>query len=167
MNNNFVKFKKRATITATNNDKYLLEKNRFFIMPHRGIKRYKHKYGNACTITKIDPITGEFNLKDVSFITDVYSFDNKRLRFLQSTYKNVKMFDTEMHDNGKELPIKVIETSDGLVQSISSIEVKKMETDLEVDVKKDSLTIITIDPRIKKLLLIPKEMIERGRKKDL
>ena len=61
MNNKYIKFKKRATITTNNDEKYLLEKNRFFIMPHRGIKKYKHKYGNACTITKLDPITGEFN----------------------------------------------------------------------------------------------------------
>ena len=165
MNNKYIKFKKRATITTNIDEKYLLEKNRFFIMPHRGIKKYKHKYGNACTITKLDPITGEFNSKDVSFITEVYSFDDNRLRFLMDTYKDAKKFDTELHDNGKELPITVIEDSEGKYQTIESISVRNLDSDIKEESFNKDTTVTFMD--IKVLRLLYKQLAEKSNKKGL
>ena len=145
MNNNFVKFKKRATITTANNDRFLLERNRFFIMPHRGIKNYKHKYGNICTITKLDHDNNVLRPNDVSFITDIFSFDDNRLRFLVETYKGATMFDTEMHDNGKELPITVIEKYDDKKQTIGSLSIKDIKTDLEKDSLNNDVTVTYFD----------------------
>ena len=148
MNNKYIKFKKRATITTNNDEKYLLEKNRFFIMPHRGIKKYKHKYGNACTITKLDPITGEFNSKDV-----------------RDTYKDAKKFDTELHDNGKELPITVIEDSEGKYQTIESISVRNLDSDIKEESFNKDTTVTFMD--IKVLRLLYKQLAEKSNKKGL
>ena len=149
-------FRKKATITTSNNDKYLLESHRVFIMPHRGNKRYRHKYGNLCSITKLDEnnsVTLQPN--DQSFIGKIYSFDDSRLRFLLDTYKDAKSFDTEMHDNGKELPITVIETYTDKTQCIASIgDIVQFDSDIEEQS-------IKFDIKILKLLR------EKSNKKDL
>ena len=150
-------FKKSATITTSNNDTYKIESGRYFIMPKFGKKRIKHQYGNACKITKIDDNQDEvLSPNDVSFIGEIFSFENNRLRFLQSTYTDVKAFDTELHDNGKELPITVIETYDAKTQCISSIgDIVEFKSDIDEQSYK-------LDIKILKLLLK-----EKSNKKDL
>lgn len=151
-------FKKSATITTSNNDTYKIESGRYFIMPKFGKKRIKHQYGNACKITRIDKNQDEvLSPNDVSFIGEIFSFENNRLRFLQSTYTDVKAFDTELHDNGKELPITVIETYGDKTSRISSIgDIVKFES----DIKEQSYV---IDIKVLKLLMKEKSK----HKKDL
>ena len=151
-------FNKTATITTSNNDTYKIESGRYFIMPKYGKRRYRHRYGNAFTITKLDNNKeGELlTPNDISFIGEIYSFENNRLRFLQDTYKDVKAFDTELHDNGKELPITVIEGYDEKTQCISSIgDIIEFKSDIEEQSYK-------LDIKILKLLLK-----EKSEKKDL
>ena len=163
-----IKFKKMATIT-TSDGCYVLERSRFFIMPHRGRKRYKHKFGNLCTISKLDKDKNKLHVDDVSIISEIYSFDDNRLRFLMDTYKDAKVFDTEMHDNGKELPITVIEKYDDKKQSIRSLDVLKFESD--IDPKEDSLATVTLfDIKILRLInksLRPDLVAGKSNKKDL
>ena len=151
-------FKRSATITTSNNDTYKIETRRYFVMPKYGKKRIKHKYGNACTITKLDKNNNSDVLtpNDISFIGEIYSFENNRLRFLQDTYKGVKAYDTELHDNGKELPITVIETYDSKTQCITSIgDIIEFKSDIDDQSYK-------LDIKILKLLLK-----EKSNKKDL
>lgn len=158
-----IKFKKQATIT-TPDGCYVLERKRYFIMPHRGIRRFKHKYGNICTITKLDSNREKLNINDVSVISEIYSFDDNRLRFLMDTYKGTKTYDTEMHDNGKELPITVVEKYDSKIQTIESLEVLKFESDIVT--KEESLATVTYFD-IKILRLINKTLTGKSTKKDL
>ena len=153
-------FNKTATITTSNNDKYVIESGRYFIMPKRkNNRRYKHRYGNACTITKVDS-EETLTPNNISFIGEIYSFENNRLRFLENTYKNAKSYDTELHDNGKELPITVIETYDEKTQSIASIgDIVKFDS----DIKEQSYM---LDIKVLRLLLKAKNDKE-GSKKDL
>ena len=154
-------FKKRATITTSNNDKYVIESGRYFIMPKRYKNgRNKHKYGNAFTITKVDSNEDTLKPNDISFIGTIYSFEDNRLRFLENKYKDVHAFDTELHDNGKELPITVIETYGDRTQSISSIgDIIKFDS----DIKEESYT---LDIKVLRLLLKAKKEKESS-KKDL
>ncbi|MBR4830671.1 MAG: hypothetical protein IKZ96_02775 [Bacilli bacterium] len=163
MNKQPIKFKKQATIT-TPDGCYVLERSRFFIMPHRGRKRYKHRFGNICTISKLDDTKSKILLDDINVVSEIYSFDDNRLRFLMDTYKDAKVFDTEMHDNGKELPITVIEKYDDKKQSIRSLDVLKFESDM--DPKEDSLATVTYFD-IKILRLINKTLAGKSNKKDL
>lgn len=152
-------FNKSATITTSNNDKYEIKSGRYFIMPKRNKnRRIKHKYGNIYTISKVNQNESEDTLKvnDISTIGEIYSFENNRIRFLKNTYKNVHAFDTEMHDNGKELPITVIETYDDKTQCIASIgDIIEFKSDIEEQSYK-------LDIKILKLL-----MKEKSNKKDL
>ena len=151
-------FNKTATITTSNNDKYEIKSSRYFIMPKRGKKRYKHRYGNACTITKLNPNEETLKVNDISFIGEIYSFENNRIRFLEDKYIGVNSFDTEMHDNGKELPITVIETYDDKKQTISSIgDIIEFKSDIPEQSYK-------LEIKILKLLLKNKE---GNNKKDL
>ena len=153
-------FKRKATITTSNNDKYKIESSRYFIMPmYKNKHRIRHKYGNAFTITKVLPPEEEtLKPNDISFIGEIYSFDDNRLRFLQDTYKDATAFDTEMHDNGKELPITVIEKYDQKVQTIESIgDIVKFESDI------DSMSYM-LDIKVLRLLMKEKKS---NNKKDL
>ncbi len=154
-------FRKSATITTSNNDKYVIESGRYFIMPKRSKnRRIKHKYGNAYTITKVESTDETLKPNDISFIGEIYSFENNRLRFLENTYKDVHAFDTELHDNGKELPITVIETYGDRTQTISSIgDIIKFDS----DIKEQSYA---LDIKVLRLLLKAKKDKE-GSKKDL
>ena len=160
-----IKFKKQATIT-TPDGCYVLERKRYFIMPHRGVRRVKHKYGNICTITKLDENNQKLHLNDVSVISEIYSFDDNRLRFLMDSYKNVKTYDTEMHDDGKELPITVVEKYDEKKQSIESLNVIRFDSDIkEQSFNNDDVTVTFMD--IKVLRLLYKQLTEKSSKKDL
>lgn len=153
-------FNKSATIITSNNDKYVIESGRYFIMPKRkNNHRNKHKYGNACTITKVEPETNELLIpNDISFILETYSLEDNRLRFLEETFKNTKSFDTEEHNNGKELPITVVEGYEDKVKSITSIgDIVVFESDIpEKSYKLD----------IKVLRLIRKLTEKSSNKKD-
>ena len=154
-------FNKKATITTSNNDKYQIESSRFFIMPkYKRNRRIKHKYGNEFTITKL--VDGEpLVTNDISFIGEIYSFDNNRLRFLMDTYKDATMFDTELHDNGKELPITVVEDYSDKTQCIASIgNIIKFDSDIEEQSYK-------LDIKVLRLLLKQKMDKEKGTKKGL
>ena len=154
-------FNKKATIITSNNDKYLLERSRFFIMPRKGRKRIRHKFGNVCTINRLDEDNNKLEVKDVSIISEIYSFENNRLRFLIDTYKGANVYSTEMHDNGKELPITVVESYDDKIQYISSIgDIVRVES----DIKEQSFV---IDPKVLRLLYKLSNNKEKSSKKDL
>ena len=159
-----IKFKKQATIT-TPDGCYVLERKRYFIMPHRGVRKYKHKYGNICTISKLDENNNKLHLDNVGVISEIYSFDDNRLRFLMDTYKGIKSYDTEMHDNGKELPITVVEKYDEKKQSIESLDVIKFDSDIkEQSFNNDNVTITLMDIKVLRLLY---KLTEKSSKKDL
>ena len=155
-------FKKSATITTSDNGKYQIESSRVFIMPkYRKNYRIKHKYGNEFTIKKVSENGEPLVTKDISFIGEIYSFDNDRLRFLMDTYKDATVIDTELHDNGKELPITVIENYSDKTQCIASIgNIIKFDSDIEEQSYK-------LDIKVLRLLLKAKLDKEKGNKKDL
>lgn len=59
---------------------------------------------------------------NVVILREIYSFDDKRLRYSYDEYINPKVFNTyEIGDNGVEIPITVIETYDEKINKIGSI----------------------------------------------
>ena len=82
------------------------------------------------------------------------------------SYKNVKTYDTEMHDDGKELPITVVEKYDEKKQSIESLNVIRFDSDIkEQSFNNDDVTVTFMD--IKVLRLLYKQLTEKSSKKDL
>ncbi len=154
-------FRKKATITTYNNDKYQIESAKYFVVSKNiNKRRFKHKFGNAYTITKLnsDPVD-PFKIDDVSFITEVFGIDeDRRFRFLKEDVKNPKITYGELHDNGKEEPITIIEDYSDRIKSIASIgDIVMFESDIpEKSFKMD----------IKVLRLIRK-LTEKSNKKDL
>ena len=156
-------FRKKATITTYNNDKYQIESAKYFVVSKNiNKRRLKHKFGNAYTITitklNSDPVD-PFKIDDVSFITEVFGIDeDRRFRFLKEDVKNPKITYGELHDNGNEEPITIIEDYSDRIKSISSIgDIVMFESDIpEKSFKMD----------IKVLKLIRK-LTEKSNKKDL
>ena len=162
-------FKKKATITTSNNETYNIKAGRYFIMPKYGKRRHKHVYGNKYVITKVEPETESLKPNDISFIGEIFSFDDNRLRFLKETYKDTKIFDTEEHDNGIESPITVIEAYDDMSKQISSIgNIVRFESDIKEASFDKEVTTVIISPELVKRLtkrLKKKRYVES--KKDL
>ena len=154
-------FKKKATITTSNNETYNIKAGRYFIMPKYGKRRHKHVYGNKYT-ESLKP-------NDISFIGEIFSFDDNRLRFLKETYKDTKIFDTEEHDNGIERPITVIEAYDDMSKQISSIgNIVRFESDIkEASFDKEATTVIISPELVKRLTKRLKKKRYEESKKDL
>lgn len=70
---------------------------------------------------------------NIVVLKEVYSYEDKRLRYSYDEYTNPKVFDTyEINESGEEIPITVIETYNEKQTKIGSIgNIRKVDSDKE------------------------------------
>ena len=70
---------------------------------------------------------------NIVVLKEVYSYEDKRLRYSYDEYTNPKVFDTyEINESGEETPITVIETYNEKQTKIGSIgNIRKVDSDKE------------------------------------
>ena len=92
------------------------------------------------------------NNNDIIVLKEVYSYEDKRLRYSYNEYTNPKVFDTyEINESGEEVPITVIETYSEKQTKIGSIgNIRKVNSDKEFVTNKKTKILKPLKPKTDK-----------------
>lgn len=92
------------------------------------------------------------NNNDIIVLKEVYSYEDKRLRYSYNEYTNPKVFDTyEINESGEEVPITVIETYSEKQTKIGSIgNIRKVNSDKEFVTNKKTKILKLLKPKTDK-----------------
>ena len=91
---------------------------------------------------------------NIVVLKEVYSYEDKRLRYSYDEYTNPKVFDTyEINESGEETPITVIETYNEKQTKIGSIgNIRKVDSDKEFVTNKKPKILQLLKPKNDKKL---------------
>lgn len=91
---------------------------------------------------------------NIVVLKEVYSYEDKRLRYSYDEYTNPKVFDTyEINESGEEIPITVIETYNEKQTKIGSIgNIRKVDSDKEFVTNKKPKILQLLKPKNDKKL---------------
>lgn len=102
-------------------------------------------------------ISGNINIirrknNNIVVLKEVYSYEDKRLRYSYNEYTNPKVFDTyEINESGEEVPITVIETYNEKQTKIGSIgNIRKVNSDKEFVTNKKTKILQLLKPKTDK-----------------
>lgn len=102
-------------------------------------------------------ISGNINIirrknNNIIVLKEVYSYEDKRLRYSYDEYTNPKVFDTyEINESGEEIPITVIETYNEKQTKIGSIgNIRKVDSDKEFVINKKPKILQLLKPKTDK-----------------
>ncbi len=102
-------------------------------------------------------ISGNINIirrknNNIIVLKEVYSYEDKRLRYSYNEYTNPKVFDTyEINESGEEVPITVIETYSEKQTKIGSIgNIRKVNSDKEFVTNKKTKILKLLKPKTDK-----------------
>ena len=89
---------------------------------------------------------------NIVILREVYSYEDKRLRYSYNEYTNPKVFDTyEINESGEEVPITVIETYSEKQTKIGSIgNIRKVNSDKEFVTNKKTKILKLLKPKTDK-----------------
>ena len=89
------------------------------------------------------------NNNNIIVLKEVYSYEDKRLRYSYNEYTNPKVFDTyEINESGEEVPITVIETYSEKQTKIGSIgNIRKVNSDKEFVTNKKTKILKLLKPK--------------------
>lgn len=92
------------------------------------------------------------NNNNIIVLKEVYSYEDKRLRYSYNEYTNPKVFDTyEINESGEEVPITVIETYSEKQTKIGSIgNIRKVNSDKEFVTNKKTKILKLLKPKTDK-----------------
>lgn len=94
------------------------------------------------------------NNNNIIVLKEVYSYEDKRLRYSYNEYTDSKVFDTyEINESGEEVPITVIETYSEKQTKIGSIgNIRKVNSDKEFVTNKKPKILKLLKPKNDKKL---------------
>ena len=103
-------------------------------------------------------ISGNINIirrkknNNIIVLKEIYSYEDKRLRYSYNEYTDPKVFDTyEINESGEEVPITVIETYSEKQTKIGSIgNIRKVNSDKEFVTNKKPKILKLLKPKIDK-----------------
>lgn len=102
-------------------------------------------------------ISGNINIirrknNNIIVLKEVYSYEDKRLRYSYNEYTDPKVFDTyEINESGEEVPITVIETYNEKQTKIGSIgNIRKVNSDKEFVTNKKTKILQLLKPKTDK-----------------
>ena len=101
---------------------------------------------------------GDINIihkgNNIVILKEVYSYEDKRLRYSYDEYTNPKVFDTyEINESGEETPITVIEAYNEKQTKIGSIgNIRKVDSDKEFVTNKKPKILQLLKPKNDKKL---------------
>lgn len=92
------------------------------------------------------------NNNNIIVLKEVYSYEDKRLRYSYNEYTDPKVFDTyEINESGEEVPITVIETYSEKQTKIGSIgNIRKVNSDKEFVTNKKPIILKLLKPKTDK-----------------
>ncbi len=137
-------FDRYLDITTTGDEKYHIEKKKVYINDSSEF------YGDKYIVT-----SHVLNDNNLYVLSEIYSLEDKRLRYLYDKYTNVKVVETiEKDEDGNEYHISVIETYEdkktliGSIGNISRIDSDKlMEANERNKQKKDNILRLILKPK--------------------